>query len=332
MAHHRLIPLSLALATAACLASCLSACSSRGDARPTSVDSTSSAPPVAPPTMADARPHDFAGLHNVVAFHDGYLSGSVPRGDAGFETLAAMGVKTIISVDGALPDVAGAKRRGIRYVHLPIGYDGFDERRRLELTRASRDAMREGPVYVHCHHGKHRSAGAAAAVAVGLGWSSPEASVGRMKIAGTAPTYTGLYACALAATALRPSEIDAVSAEFPEVSLPTSFVQGMIDADAALEHLQALERAGWAVPADHPDLVPAAEARRLADLLRVMADGDHGQPRPADFAAALRKNGVLAQHLEDRLAAGETDPTVLSGRLRLVIASCKDCHIKHRDN
>ena len=62
--------------------------------------------PVAPPTMADQKPRDYPGLHNVVAYHDGYYSGSVPEGAEGFDALAGMGIKTIISVDGAEPDVA----------------------------------------------------------------------------------------------------------------------------------------------------------------------------------------------------------------------------------
>ena len=134
------------------------------------------------PGLEDRQPRDLPGLHNVVAFHDNYFSGSAPDGDEGFATLAAAGVKTIISVDGAEPDVAVAKAHGIRYIHLPIGYNGFDEQRRLQLTRATRDAMDSGPVYIHCHHGKHRSAGAAGAVAVSLGWLSPLEAVSRMHV------------------------------------------------------------------------------------------------------------------------------------------------------
>jgi hypothetical protein len=98
--------------------------------------------------------------------------------------------------------VEKAKARGIRYIHLPIGYNGFDEQRKLQLVRATRDAMVQGPVYIHCHHGKHRSAGAAATIAASLGWLSPAESVDRMHVSGTAANYTGLYACASSATIL----------------------------------------------------------------------------------------------------------------------------------
>ena len=117
------------------------------------VTSASAVAPVAaikPPTMADTVPREYAGIRNVVAYHDGYYSGSMPDGAEAFETLHAMGIKTIISVDGAAPDVEAAKRLGMRYIHLPISYNAFDKQRRLELTRATRDAMAEGTVYIHC--------------------------------------------------------------------------------------------------------------------------------------------------------------------------------------
>jgi protein tyrosine phosphatase (PTP) superfamily phosphohydrolase (DUF442 family) len=124
---------------------------------------------------ADARgqqAEDLPGVHNLVAYDDGYVSGRQPEGDVGFDTLAAMGVKTIISVDGAEPEVEKAGVRGMRYINLPITYGGIEDARQLETTRATRDAMREGPVYIHCHHGKQRSAGAAAVAVANLGWST----------------------------------------------------------------------------------------------------------------------------------------------------------------
>lgn len=289
-----------------------------------------------PPTPDASTPADYPGVHNAVAYHVGFVSGSVPEGDAGFDTLAAWGVRTIISVDGGAPDVARAGARGIRYIHLPIGYNGFDERRRLELARATRDAMVAGPVYIHCHHGKHRSAGAAAAIAASLGWATPEAGVARMKVSGTAPNYKGLYACAQGASALTEDEIDAVAPEFPSVARPSGFVGAMVELDEALERLREIEAAGWATPPDHPDLVPAAEAGRLSDLLRLMADDERTKREPEAFAALMLENHRLASALEELLAAQPAPDAVmarpaLSAQFKLVAASCKDCHVKHRD-
>lgn len=290
-----------------------------------------------PPTLDASKPADYPGVHNAVAYHDGFVSGSVPEGDAGFDTLAAWGVKTIISVDGAAPDVARAEARGMRYIHLPIGYNGFDDARKRELVRATRDAMGDGPVHIHCHHGKHRSAGAAAAIAASLGWATPEAGVERMKVSGTAPNYKGLYACAQGAAPLTEGEIDSVAPKFPSVARPSDFVRAMVEIDEALEHLKEIEAAGWAAPPDHPDLVPAAEAGRLADLLRLMTDDERTKREPAGFAALMLENQRRASALEELLAdrpapdAAKARAAALSAQFKLVAASCKDCHAKHRD-
>lgn len=287
--------------------------------------------PIPAPTMMETTPRDYPGIHNAVAYHDGFISGSVPEGDAGFDTLAAMGVKTIISVDGAEPEVEKARARGMRYIHLPIGYNGFEEERKLQLVRATRDAMQEGPVYIHCHHGKHRSAGAAAAVAASLGWDTPEAAVQRMKVSGTAPNYKGLYACAANASVMSASAIDAVPADFPAVSPPSSFVKGMVEIDEIMEHLKVIEKAGWKPPADHPDLVPAAEAGRLADLLRVHASGERAGRYTAEFAELMQRNSREATLLEEGLAGANPGAAELSARFKIVTATCKDCHVKFRD-
>src|SRR6476620_6265539 len=46
-----------------------------------------------------------------------YSSGQ--PGEKDFAALATRGIKIIISVDGATPDVEEAKKHGIRYIHLP---------------------------------------------------------------------------------------------------------------------------------------------------------------------------------------------------------------------
>jgi hypothetical protein len=287
---------------------------------------------VVPPDPARDEPVDRPGLHNLVAYHDGFVSGGLPEGDAGFDALAAMGIRTIISVDGAVPEVDRAADRGMRYIHLPIGYDGFDDDRRLELTRAVRDAIALGPVYIHCHHGKHRSAGAAAAVAVGLDWMTPDQATARMQVSGTSPRYRGLYLCTANATPVDARTLDAIDADFPEVSLPDDFVDAMVEMDRTLDHLRLVAAAGWTTPESHPDLVPAAEAGRLADLLRLTSEGDRSRSEPdADFAAWLARDAVRVAGLEERLLADAIDVATLDAELAAVRSSCSACHAAHRD-
>lgn len=326
---HRLTRTALCVLPAAVLTA-IAACSGPGPQAGSGSSHTIA--PVPLPSPTDPEPRDYPGLHNAVAFHEGFVSGSVPEGDEGFDTLKAMGIKTIISVDGAEPDVERARARGMRYIHLPIGYNGFDEQRKLQLVRAARDAMKEGPVYIHCHHGKHRSAGAAATIAASLGWLSPEYGVSRMKVSGTAPNYRGLYTCASEARVLHAALIDSVPADFPSVWKPSGYVKGMIEIDEVFEHLKAIEKAGWTTPKNHPDLVPVAEAGRLADLYRVLAATDYVRAKPSGLADLMEESRARAQGLEDLLAEDQPDTAKLSAQFKLVAASCKDCHAKFRDN
>ena len=286
--------------------------------------------PIVLPTMEDLEPKNFPGLHNVVAYGSGYFSGSVPDGCIGFQSLAATGVKTIISVDGAIPDIENAKRLGLRYIHLPIGYNGFDEQRKLELVRASRDAMKEGPVYVHCHHGKHRSAAAAATVAVSLGWSTPGEMVQRMKVSGTSPSYKGLYGCAATASPLPQATIDALSGDFSEISKPVGFVKGMVEMDEVHDHLKLIDNAGWDVPENHPDLVPAAEAERMVELMRAMLADERTKKESSEFGKLMNEGYAQAQAMVVQLTT-EPNRKVLSDLLQSLTKTCTDCHASFRD-
>lgn len=309
-----------------------------------------SAPPVSPPTppappaVVDAAARDLRGLHNVVAFHEGFWSGSVPEGDAGFASLKALGVRTIISVDGAVPDVERAKAAGMRYVHLPIGYDGFDDARKGELVRAVRDLPK--PIYMHCHHGKHRSAGAAATVAVSLGWMTNGQAAARMKVSGTAPGYKGLWSCTANAAPMAAAVVDAASGAFPEVTRPDSFVASMVAIDEAFDRLKMAEKAGWQAPKDHPDLAPIADAGKLADLFRLIDDASLNQCDASDAPAMkpwLARNAAAAAELEKALeragvarakgdaASAAREHAAATAGMAALAADCKACHAKHRD-
>ncbi|MGE0610114.1 MAG: hypothetical protein AB7O62_23685, partial [Pirellulales bacterium] len=68
-------------------------------------------------------------LPNAIRLHPKVVSGGQPEGEAAFAELRDLGIKTVISVDGARPAVPLAKKYGLRYVHLPHGYDGVPEQR-----------------------------------------------------------------------------------------------------------------------------------------------------------------------------------------------------------
>lgn len=317
----------------------IAGCSAR-EARPILDDAPppTSAPALAVPPTDAAAPAELPGLHNVVTYAPGLISGGAPEGDAAFDSLRAMGVRTVISVDGAKPNLAAAKSRGMRYIHLPIGYDGMDDHRTLEIARAiqlSRAEHPDAPVYLHCHHGKHRSAGALGAAAVTLGELTPQQAEVKLRTSGTSPSYPGLYECVADARPATRDELAAVGSDFPEVWPTSSLVQGMVEIDERFDHLKAIEKSGWRAPADHPDLVPAAEAGRLADLFRELADTDDTRALGDTHIRAMLDAAVLAQRLEELiLAANSSDPAAresLSPQMKLIANSCTDCHKQFRD-
>ncbi|MDX2147156.1 MAG: hypothetical protein SFZ23_06500 [Planctomycetota bacterium] len=303
---------------------------------PNGANPTSAPASPARPLVTDLIPRELPGLHNVVAFSEHVYSGGMPDGARGaFESLRALGVRTIVSVDGARPDVEGARASGIRYVHLPIGYSGFEDTRKLELARALRDLA--APIYIHCHHGKHRSAGAAGAALVTLGHLTPEQAIARMGVSGTSPHYKGLFAVVRESHPLPATKIDEASNEFPEIAVTRGMVQAMVEIEHAFDHLKQVQQAGWSVPSDHPDLVPIAEAGRLTDALRALLDDPETKAKPPAFLTLLVRSVEEAAALEDAIEAapiGRVDAAqsvVLREHLGIVARSCKECHDAYRD-
>jgi cytochrome c556 len=295
----------------------------------TTVKHSATAGRIAPPAADATQPADFPGAHNVVAYYAGLYGGSVPDGEVGFETLEKLGVRTIISVDGSAPDVELAKAHGMRYVHLPVGYKGVSAERTLEIARVIHDLP--GPVYLHCHHGKHRSAGALGAAAVTLGYLTPEQAAARMKVSGTAENYRGLYKCVADATPADAARLSTASSAFPSISKISGFTQTMVVVDEQFDYIKAIEKAKWTVPSDHPDLVPTAVAGELHDLLRGLQEDPDVTARPDDFKQWLKDSAAQALAIEDELSKPAPSGEALAAQFKLLNQSCKQCHAKYRD-
>lgn len=285
--------------------------------------------PPEPPTSRPGEQAAHAGLQNVLTVAPGIISGSGPDGRADFESLRAMGVRTIISVDGTTPDVAAARAAGLRYVHLPVGYDGVPVDKQRQIARALRDLA--GPVYVHCHHGKHRGPAAAAGAAVVLGLLSPVEGLAFLKKAGTGEMYAGLFACVREAKPAQDGELESIVADFPEIAQVGDLVAAMVEIDATFEHLRLIQKAGWRVPDDHPDLSAADEAHRLETLLATSA----GQAPCGTDTAVFRRTALGAAEDAKRLRAilsqRDIRPQDLDAELERVRASCQTCHAEFRD-
>lgn len=272
------------------------------------------------------------GLHNVLRITDKLLSGSVPEGDTGFQTLQKLGVKTIITVDGAKPEVERAKKFGMRYVHLPIGYDGVPADQGLKLAKAVRDLP--GLIYMHCHHGKHRSPAAAAVVKRCLDdQCTVQKAVEVMKLAGTDPKYLGLYASPKEVRRPTSVELDQIKADFPEVASTGGMMQRMVEIDECWDHLKLIQKAGWETPRDHADLDPAHEAMLLWEHFVELSRLPETAKKPKLFSELLSVARDEAKNLETTLRLPVNDKRMKAAEKAIQSAqsSCVRCHNQFRD-
>jgi hypothetical protein len=277
---------------------------------------------------------DPEGVHNLFALGTNLLSGSTPVGEAGFAALQKLGVKTILSVDGARPDVELAARYGLRYVHLPHGYDGIGTNVQAQLVKAGSVLPR--PLYVHCHHGKHRGPTAAAVIGLAVGGWTPEQAQMWLRIAGTSTNYVGLYQTVAGFRKPTPAELESVPAEFPSIARVSGLVDAMVAIDERWDGLKAVRAAGYSAPREHPDLQPANEAVILWEHYRETARLPDAERRGPEFVERLRTAEQEVREIERGLRefARNPDPAVrraLDRAFDAAAKSCSTCHQAFRD-
>ena len=273
-------------------------------------------------------------LPNAIRVHPRVISGGLPEGDSAFAELRQLGVRTVISVDGMAPDVAAAKKHGLRYVHLPHGYDGIPAERLAELSAALQTLP--GPIYIHCHHGKHRSPAASAAACVGAGLLAPEDALAVLQLAGTSPQYTGLFHDVAAARRLPP--LQKTSLDFPETSPVPQLVARMVQ----IEHWQAVLTKALKSPSTNPAITnerenPAAVALLLREQFTELLRDESNKQRPTPYVQLLQESETAAQRLEAYLAQGaDLSDRVQHNEARNLLSEvsnrCTTCHTAYRDS
>lgn len=268
------------------------------------------------------------GLPHAFRVSDRIYSGGSPDGEAGFAELERLGVKTIISVDGARPDVETATRHGIRYVHLPVGYDGIPRDRVLELAKAAGNC--EGPIYVHCHHGTHRGPTAVAAIQMCIDptWNADRAEAW-LRLVGTDPRYVGLWKLPRSLVVPTAAEIERTPADFPAVAGVGDFAHSMVDVDATFDRLKLAKAAGWKTPKEHADIDPPHEALMLVEHFREAARLQAAQKRGTEFIGLLKRAEWFAGEMESALRDRDRERTTKS--FERSAATCATCHERFRD-
>jgi protein tyrosine phosphatase (PTP) superfamily phosphohydrolase (DUF442 family) len=286
-------------------------------------------PPAAPAQPASpaqatnaAQPAATPAIENLRQLSPRLYSGGEPQGDVAFSKLAELGVRTVVSVDGARPDVEAAHKHGIRYIHIPIGYDAVDANARAALTRVVRDV--NGPVFLHCHHGKHRGPAAAAILCLAAGDMTRDAALEFMKTVGTGAEYEGLWRDV---REFMPLPADAPLPELVEVAEVDSLAAAMAVLDRAWDGVKVVQAAGWKTPTDHADLAPAHQALLVWEGLRESRRTLDG----TDETLAEYMDEAIAHAAAVRDALEDNQPDAATAAYKLLEASCAKCHTAYRN-
>ncbi len=263
-------------------------------------------------------------LHNLMQVTGSIYSGGEPHDDEAFASLARLGIKVIVSVDGAVPNLEAAQRYGLRYIHIPIGYDGVPAPAGLALAKVVREV--EGPFYIHCHHGKHRGPAAAAIACVAAGAADGKTAWRVLEQGKTSRDYAGLWRDV---AAYIPPAADAKLPELVTVAPVESLAAAMAKIDRLNDDLKLLQQRRWEPSPDHADLV----ATQLALLVKEAFHESNrllGNEYDAQFGIWLQASEVASTDFETALKS--EDFVAAERHFLLLQEQCKRCHKHYRDN
>ncbi len=300
------------------------------DSPETSATERTSANPSRPPNVV------FVGgpLH-LTRVGEGLLCGAAPQSSADYDRLASLGVRTVVCVDASGSSREEANVRGWKYAHLPIDYGGITRDRIAQIAFVLERYPQ--PIYIHCHHGKHRAPAALAMGCVATGRMSSEAALSIMRASGTGRDYLGLWRCVAQGHPL--GDLPARMA-IPQRVEPQPIQTAMLHLQ---QHMEALETWANAPPAvgNGPDPVaspptvpdratvdmpadvwtPVARSLLVYEHLRELQVADDA-PWPG-YQAHLAKAVVAAEQLYRACLRANAD---FRGSVRAVRERCDACH------
>jgi hypothetical protein len=273
-------------------------------------------------------------LPNAIRVTPNLISGGLPEGELAFEELRGLNIKTIISVDGAEPNVDMAEKHEMRYVHLPHRYDGISPQFGRELAKAITEL--DGPIYLHCHHGKHRSPAASAVACITAGIMTNEQGKALLQLAGTNANYLGLWESVAKASPVPQNELSMMKAEFPKIARVPAMAKAMVALETTFEKVKGLQALGWQCQIDQSgdfnhQLLLLHE--HFAELLRL----EGVKKYPIDFVQSLNEAKTACQQMEvafERVVrSGQDSHNIqeLNRDFSIVNDSCKSCHASYRD-
>ena len=281
------------------------------------------------PACSQIPPVSFIEAQSVPRLYDlgdGIFSGGTPDSEPGYAFLANLGIKVLVCVDSAKPDVEMAQKYGMRYVHIPIEYSEVSEHALLSLKRLIKDYSKE-LIYIHCHHGRHRGPTMAAMALLERTSCSIDRALNVLEVAGTSLDYPGLWRDV---RHWKESESDNLP-ELHSVAPLESFSATMAILDRNFDRIKLLRLNDWEVPESHPDLVVARELQQSIELLRASKKQTPDEwYSNKDFNLRMEE---AIQYAEELAIAVENKKSVAAKNLYEDLkSSCSHCHRKYRND
>jgi protein tyrosine phosphatase (PTP) superfamily phosphohydrolase (DUF442 family) len=255
------------------------------------------------PMTWQAEAGDPPGLPRFLRWTDALAQGARPQGDEGFRTLAALGFKTILCVDGAQPDAQTARRYKMRTVHVPIGFDHVDSEGIVATVRNAKE-----PIYVHDGNGGPRALAAAMIARREKERLSTAETLRAASAVGDLRQHGALY---LAVSSFQSPE--RVNHDLPEAVEPRPLQAKMIAIDEHWQRLRKAKATRWRE-------WPRDDALALAKL---MASPDHPK-----LSRAMLDAQTTARMLA--LSLQKAQPDKADRAYRRLQESCTRCHAQHR--
>lgn len=260
-------------------------------------------------------------LRRLIHVSENVYCGAEPKTEQAFAELRRIGVTTVICVDGSQPNLSAAAKHGLRYLHVPIGYDRIEQRDALAIVRAMRES--KGPVFVHCHHGRQRGPAMAAIAAIADTHVDSHDAIAVLQFAGTSDSYQGLWRDVRRFKMPTDGRTLPQAAESAEVD---PLVRQMAELDRTWDRILELSPQ----PSKDDKHLKQLESSTVQLVSTFHALRSHEAYQTEAFAADLQVARRLAGELRTAVTRQDQDETqrVIS-RMQ---STCKRCHGRQRDH
>jgi len=271
-------------------------------------------------------------IHRFYALSKNIFTGSEPK-NSDFHFLHQQGIKTIISVDAVRPKVEEAKKHHLTYFHVPIGYTKLSTQQVNMVVKAIISAQK--PIYIHCHHGKHRGPTVASMALIVLEDVDRDRAVNEMKKIGTSKNYKGLYETVRQFEI--PNSIELENLPFPFSTAPVeSFTEKMGNLDRHWDEIKKISARQWKNNPEHPDIDLAHEALQVAECFSEIIRLKSMKEKPEGFIELLNDAKKLSWVFEDLIRNKAVSKKYDIGKIKkqfdLINTNCKNCHQKYRND